>query len=1607
MESTSQRDNVKRPVPILTRENYRSWFQSMRDYLEGEGYYWIIEDDTNVAPTPTSATASSSSAEPTEPMASLLHSMHSPDWRKANGKVRYNLTLCLDQDDKDEVEELRSARKVWTYLWQKYNKRFAADAMAFVQEYVNFKMQETQSIRSAWVHLANLGRQIAEMDPAEAAYKDPSKRIKHLLAALPHAYQSMRTTINAQVNLQPDDILMLLESQEAQFKQELGEDMAMYSRLGYKPNLRKDNQPSGFGCPICDKTDHRIRQCPSLPAARRAVSRGPKASSSSSLAPRQRRRSSPKADDLRTLIKNLSAEVALLKKARQPRKHKAFPVQDKEPDTEAEEPQSPSSDGPSDGEDYETVAFNATELQGKLSLTEWLLDSGATAHMTDQPSSFRQPMIPIKRRWIKVGGGRYLASDFCGQVVIHDKSGKSIELRALLVPELGVNLISGRRLSAEHNLFGLMAPEFFAMIDSQFQSHLHFARQGGVYVLTQILRPLGLPDQELALQCASHDYALFSDSDKYQLMHRRFAHLGPEKLRSLHRVTTLAEPIPIVPSTECPCEVCALTKIKNRRGQVTSRKLGVLELISVDVCGPIQASRKKEAYFLLIVDNHSRKHWVFPMVHKSDSPQILNKWKLRAELETDLKLKAVRCDNAPELVRHFKSWERDFGVALNPTEAYNSLQNGVAERFIQTCEYNMRALLKDARMPNEFWPEALQASVYVTNRTSGPSIDDHIVTPEEAYTGKRPSVDHIRVWGCKCIAYMNPKSLPIFSRKDKLMDRGRVGVFMGYCDTTKNFLMWAPDMKDVITVHNLKWFENEKGGDMNLGIPILSTSNAAPERRPQGRPITKLPTPVQPARRVAQVLIQPPSAAVQADFIPMLDPEDAEESDLGRNPTQKHMGRNSTQKDMGRNSTQNDMGGNPTQKDMGGNPTQGDFPRPTVGKSGSSRTSDFPRPTVGNSGSPRSRSRSRSRISDFPRPTVGNSGSSRTSKDSQDPKPSPLNEPEPEPMDEEPSFSTLVPQQYAGAKRLREEDEEGPQSKIHRAFQAIEQLAMEGEENCDGVIDWAFSGMESDTNGKVPLPRNFHAAVNDPKWGHLWREATNAEFTALAGNQTFDQPDVPPQGANIVSSRWVFAVKYNPDGTVKKFKARIVARGFSQKYGIDFEETFAPTVRHDTLRIFMAVVAQMDLECHQIDVNNAFTESTLQEEIWMEPPDGMSVLPGQKLRVRRSLYGLKQAARDWNKTCTKELFRMGFIQSEADPCLLMHPTKGIIILVYVDDITIASKDISQVNWFKSTFGTAFKIKDLGEVNMILGVRVTRDRKQGTLRLDQTHYVDHTLGKLSMAKESHKPTKSPMDSYDDLRPAKPTDQRCNKTEYQEGVGSWMYLAILTRPDVAFALGRLSQFLADPTVNHMSALKKLGRYIRSSKELGIMYTKGSHQTLEGYSDSDFAMDRTDRVSILGNVFKLSGGPVSWSSKKQKSVATSTMEAEYMAMCACAKQSQWLAQILRDMGMHKLIGKDHSSPLVKENHKHFQGSPMQDKPVALKGDNQAALSLIQDAHITDRSKHIDIAFHYVRMLWQKRRITVQFVGTEDMIADGFTKPKGGDPMQRFVQQLGLVQD
>ena len=589
-------------------------------------------------------------------------------------------------------------------------------------------------------------------------------------------------------------------------------------------------------------------------------------------------------------------------------------------------------------------------------------------------------------------------------------------------------------------------------------------------------------------------------------------------------MTTLEKPIPIVEDNETVCEVCALTKFINKRGHtVSERKANILALVSIDICGPLPLSFGGYQYFLEVVDNHSRKTWTIPLKQRDEAPQALQEWRLKTELQTGAKVLAVRSDNGTELKSTLDDWCKSLGITPQYTVPYMSIQNGVAERAIRTTENSVRAMIKEAQLPIEFWVQAAQTDAYLRNRTAtGPLIDGKQTTPEEAFTGVKPSIDHIRVWGCKCYSYVDPKSLPE-GRRDKFMDRGRVGVFMGYVEeTTKQYQLWAPDLKRIIKGHAVKFAESEKGGTVDLRLQ-RQTPNVLPDRRPVGRPrkepiIVEVTAPDQ-APTTQDSKMQPDLTTVKAD---------------------KPQGKQHEAKLTAVNLDES---------------------------SGEKINTDQAK-------------------------TVAPKG-----------------------------VRTFLRVEIPKRKRDDDDDQDAdePSTKISRAMLALA----------------AFSAGEEDpvTRPDIPTPATYAEAVGDPTWGEMWKDAIHAELTALTANGTWEEA-VPPRRANIVTSKWVFKPKLNTDGSLDKLKARLVARGFSQAYGVDYEDTFAPTVKFDTLRVFLAIVALENLECHQVDVNNAFTESFLKETIYMAPPPGVNVAPGRVLRILRSLSGSSKLLRACSKSRT-------------------------------------------------------------------------------------------------------------------------------------------------------------------------------------------------------------------------------------------------------------------------------------------------------------------------------------------------------------------------------------
>ncbi|GIZ47373.1 hypothetical protein CKM354_001046600 [Cercospora kikuchii] len=1577
MDSTNESD--KRRTPILTRENWRLWFKLQENILGGKGIFWTISDLKGTLSSSELSEASSSKGKGT------AFSEFSANWKKDNARAVHILIESLGQDDQDEVMDETRAYDIWTRLHKKYSKVQQAHAMAIVQEFVTFKMEPGDTIRKSWVHLGNLGRRIAEIDQRESHYKTPETRIKHLLFALPAEYKSTRQAIQAQRDLEPEEILQLLEAEESMQHRSQSQETAMFAK-------GRGIQHTRLKCHLCGEEHFGgVAKCPHLDKAKRFVnprqtSRVEKRRSP----PREsnfRRRSSPDKDALKEMVKKLNLKVQSLEKSQRSRKFskKAYAAQeDAEPSATTDASQSPSED-----DDVDEVAHLTAEAKGKSKPSEWLLDSCASSHMTDQESLFRELKPLQRKKWIKVGGG-YLIATHVGNAVVGGPKGKLIVLKnVLFVPGLGVNLVSWSQFSQQYGV----QPPSFTLVSLSGKPVVQTKLIGGVPFIEEIDNTL----QELAMSCINQNqeneaYAFEAQEksqDQWELWHRRLAHFGEGLLRNLHKVSDLRAQIPI-PKEHQPCRVCSLAKMKKHRGKETERKPQRLSLVSVDVCGPLPVSRLGYKWWLEIVDNFSRKKWAFPMKSREDAPSILRDWKVKAELQSGNPLQIVKSDGARELLAVLKQWEKEHGISFHTTEAYNSIQNGVVERSIQTSEDHVRAMLEDAHMPIEFWPEALAACMVVRNSLpNGPEIDGFKVSPEEAFSGIQPSVSHFRVWGCKAVVYMDPRSQPAGMRSDKLMNRGKDAVFIGYVpDTAKMWLFWEPDMRAIKAHSTATWFEHEKGGEMELNVPKLNQSSSAPVRNPVGRPPKKPTAGAPPAAAAPAVprpdpestgeLIQPqaPSAKKAAGpsqtlFVQLPPPpKDKEEYQRMEDPEEENSGEPLPQQEKSGTTEPPE-----SSQEINGQASPGTSGRLHSKAKGSTVAQQDPqghRDQEGNQDQTHGQKRRRSVSDEGPGP--------------------------------EPKAHSMVTRQVLQKRQREHGQEEEPSAKHHRAFLSqvqgqdwewIWEALSEVQESAYAAIAPQVSGLRQE----VPIPKSYKEAIQDPKWGHMWEDAVQKELTALGSNNTWTEV-VPPKGANLVTSKWVFDVKRSISGAIEKFKARLVARGFSQKFGVDFQETFAPTVRHDTLRVFMAVVCEKDLELHQVDVNNAFTESTLQEEIFMIPPPGVKIPPNMVLQILRSLYGLKQAARDWNKLCVSKLKQIGFTQSEVDPCLLIHQERNILILTHVDDIPIAAPKLKDVLWFKEQLGKVFKIKDLGEPEKILGMRLTRDRQAGTLKLDQEHFIQENLAKLGMIREMANPTLSPMDSYESLKPTDLYDERGSRSEYQSQTGTWMWPMVMTRPDIAFSLGRLSSYSSDPAKRHMHALKKLARYLRSSQDLGLMFRRNGGKLI-GYSDSDYAMDKADRVSILGSIFFLCGAPVSWMSKKQKSVATSTMEAEYMAMNACAKQSQFLAALLREMDCAGLVGECPFQPTVKAH----PDTVKELRPVQIMGDNQAALTLVKDAHTHERSKHIDVAYNHVRHLWWQRKVAVEYVPTKEMVADGLTKPKNGPQFQEFVRQLQLA--
>jgi hypothetical protein len=522
-----------------------------------------------------------------------------------------------------------------------------------------------------------------------------------------------------------------------------------------------------------------------------------------------------------------------------------------------------------------------------------------------------------------------------------------------------------------------------------------------------------------------------------------------------------------------------------------------------------------------------------------------------------------------------------------------------------------------------------------------------------------------------------------------------------------------------------------------------------------------------------------------------------------------------------------------------------------------------------------------------------------------------------------------------------------------------------------------------------PLTRQANVAIADPKTfrqalqsgdSDHWREAMEREYESLTTNDTWDVVPLPPD-RKALTCKWHFKIKYGSSGEIVKYKARLVARGFQQEEGVDYQETFASVVRSNSYRVLFAIATAKDWKIHQMDVVTAFLNGTLDEEIYVDPPPGFPE-NGQVLKLKKSLYGLKQAPRCWYSMLKAYLISEKWVISSYDPCVfILNGANVMVMTVYVDDINIFGPNEEQIIDFKETISSHFKMTDEGNVAFYLRMQIARTSDHLHIHLASSireALVEFGLENIPVSAVPMRPDvkleKASADYTADLE---------FKQLYQSKTGKIGYFSIKGRADISFASGRVAQYNNNPDQSHMDAVDTIFAYLKGTDDFGSRYVKTADAplSLEGYVDSDFQGCMDTSRSTTGWIFLLGGAPVSWCSQRQKTISHSSCEAEYIAASEASREAVWLKEFINEIGVIHI------------------------DTVPLHMDNLGSIRLARNPEFHNRTKHIKRHHHYIREVVEDGSITPIWTSSKDNLADILTKPLGRRQLETLREKCGIV--
>ena len=537
------------------------------------------------------------------------------------------------------------------------------------------------------------------------------------------------------------------------------------------------------------------------------------------------------------------------------------------------------------------------------------------------------------------------------------------------------------------------------------------------------------------------------------------------------------------------------------------------------------------------------------------------------------------------------------------------------------------------------------------------------------------------------------------------------------------------------------------------------------------------------------------------------------------------------------------------------------------------------------------------------------------------------------------------------------------------------------------IKDYVLSTVHKFTH-RVPEklePQTYLQAITSSD-SEYWKEAMNEEINSIVENNTWELCD-PPLNKNIVGSKWVYKLKKEADGSTR-YKARLVAQGYSQVKGLDYHEIFSPVARFVSIRILFAIAAKKNFFTRHLDVQTAFLHGNLKEEVYLKQPDGFITKGNEKkvCKLNKAIYDLKQGSKTWSEKLDVILKSLNFKQSQHDLCIYQFSKDAsiIYIAVFVNDIFVFSNSETFIQELIKELSKVFPIKDLGKITRCLGVNVTQNIENGTIELDQSDYIIEALKKFNL--ENCIPCKIPMDPgmilEPDFSPVSNEElKHLSKIPYQNAVGTLMYLLQATRPDISYSVSLVSRFNTNYRETHWKAVKKIFRYLKHTVYYKLTFSREENLSLKGYCDASYISNLQDFKSTSGYIFILQNAAVSWRSKKQAVTATASTVAEYQSLLSATQEALWLRGLCQELNIQD------SSPTI------------------IYCDNKSTINFCTNAKFSHATKHLGVKHFFIKENIEAKNIAVDYLPSTEMVADALTKPTSEKVILNLVKNSGLL--